>query len=43
MSDQVNRGSSHSFKQMNISLKKSNEKLDVLIELITQLLKEQRK
>jgi|TARA_B100001564_G_C20363370_1_gene544442 hypothetical protein len=42
MSDQTNRGSSHSFKQMNLALKKSNEKLDVLIELITQLLKEKK-
>jgi len=42
MSDQTNRGSSHAFKQMNLALKKSNEKLDVLIELITQLINKEK-
>jgi len=45
MSDQANRGSSHYFKQMNLSLKninKTNEKLDTLIELLTELVKKQK-
>ena len=42
MSDQMNRGSSHYLKQMKNALKESNEKLYVLIELMTQLLKEKK-
>jgi hypothetical protein len=42
MNSQIGKGSSHSLKQMNISLKKTNEKLDILIELLTQLLKNKK-
>ena len=42
MSDQMNRGSSHYLKQMKNALKESNEKLDVLIELITQLINKEK-
>jgi hypothetical protein len=40
MNDQTNRGSSHQLNKLNLSLNKTNEKLDLLIELLTKLLKD---
>ena len=39
MKSQVDRGMSHQLKMINISLNKTNKKLDTLINLITIFIK----
>jgi len=39
MKNQTDRGASHQLKQINLTLTKTNEKLDMLAELLTEMIK----
>jgi len=42
MKNQRNTGSSHHLHKMKLELSKTNEKLDILIELLAKILNEKR-
>ena len=39
MKNETNRGSVNQFKQINLTLTKTNEKLDMLVDLLAKMIK----